>query len=83
MIEEADVEASVVDHHLSATDKIQQITDDRLEQRLVTQERIGESVDAQGVGMAGPLRIDVQVQLAAGRTPVDQLDTADLDDAVA
>jgi hypothetical protein len=42
--------------------KFQQLVGDRLEQRLVGQEFVGDAVHPHGVGVAGAQRVDVVVQ---------------------
>ena len=82
-VDEADVEAGVVNHDLGARHEGQQLLGHCREERLVGQEVVGDAVHAHRVRVAGALRVDVVVQAAAGVAPVDHLDAADLDDAVA
>ena len=84
-IDEAHVEVRVVNHELAViADEVQEIVDDGRELRLVGEERRRDAVDALGVGVhVATVRIDEAVKLLAGRDAVQQLDAADLDQAVA
>ena len=53
------------------------------EERLVLEEGVVEAVDAGGVDRHRPLGVEVAVEPLAGRDVVEELDRADLDDAVA
>src|SRR5688572_23798524 len=53
------------------------------ELRLAAQRFVGDAGDADGRLGYGPARIDVDLELTAGRQIVDQLDAADLYDTVA
>ena len=55
----------------------------RGEDRLVGEEGLGEAVDVECALRHRALRVDVGVEGAPGRELVDELDAADLDDAVA
>ena len=50
---------------------------------LSARNAVRQAVDRVGLGGHGALRVDVLVEAAPGRHVVDQLDRADLDDAVA
>ena len=52
------------------------------EQRLVLEKLIGQAVDRQRLGRHAALGIEVLVECLAGGYPVDQLDAADLDQAI-
>ena len=64
VVEEADVEAGVVDDDLGAGHELQQLVGDRREQRLVGQELVGQAVHPHRVRVAGALRVEVEVQVA-------------------
>ena len=83
LVEEADVEAGVVDDDLGAAEVLEQFVGDRREQRLVGEELVGDAVDLERILVVAPLGVDVEMQVAAGEASVDHLDAADLDDAVA
>jgi hypothetical protein len=53
------------------------------EQRLAGEEFRGEPVDLDGTGVDRPLGVAVQMEIVARQAAVDQLQAADLDDAVA
>lgn len=82
-VQEAQVERRVVDDDFGAVDVGDQLVDDLVEFRFVAQEFRGQAVHRERglVGLA--LGIDVAVVVVAGQRAVDQLDAADLDDAVA
>ncbi len=83
LVEEAEVESRVVDDQLGALQIGQQFVGDRGKQRLVGEEVVAQAVHAHGVLAAAPLRVEIVVQVAPGQAPVEHLDAADLDDAVA
>jgi hypothetical protein len=82
-VEEADVEGGVVDHQPGAIDELNEILRNGGKDRLVGEEGVGEAMDLEGALGHRPLGVDVLMEGAAGRAIVDQLDAADLDDAVA
>jgi hypothetical protein len=82
-VEEADVERGVVDDHLGAGQKAQQVVGHLGELGLVGQKFIGQAVDAGGLLAALALGVEVDMAGLAGEPAVDHLDAADLDDAVA
>ncbi len=65
LVEEADVEARVVDHDLGTGDELEQFVGHAREERLVGEEVVGQTVDLDGVFMVRPLRVQVAVQGAA------------------
>ena len=82
-IDEGHVEAGIVGDQAGAVDELQELVGDLVEGRLVGEIGRADAVYGQRVGMDRPaLRIDVEVEDAAGRKAVDQFDAADLDDAV-
>ena len=82
-VEELDVERRVVDDHLGVLHERQQVVDDLGELRLVLEEVAGEAVHRERALVAVALGIDVLVKAAFGDAPADDLDAADLDDAMA
>src|SRR5690606_16247038 len=81
-IDEAHVERGVVDHQLGAADEVHELVGHVGEQRLVRKKLVGDPVDLEGALFHLPLGIDVDMEVPAGQAPVEQLDTADLDDAM-
>ena len=82
-VEEADIEGGVVDDEPRIGDEVDEVLGDGGEDRLVREEGVGQAVDPEGPFRHRPLGIDVDVEAAAARAVIDQLDAADLDDAVA
>ena len=83
-VQEADVERRVVDDDLGAARGTRASSSATArEQRLVGEELVGQAVHLERVVAVGALRVHVEVHVAAGEPPVDHLDAADLDDAVA
>src|SRR6185369_17841990 len=83
VVEEGDVERSVVDHQLRAADELEQLVDDLGELRLLRQELVGDAVHVLRGAIDRPVRAQVAMKAAAGAAAIDQLDAADLDDAMA
>ena len=82
-IDEAEIEGGVVRNQRRIFDKTQELVGHVLEQRLVLQEIDGEAVHGDGVRMDIALGIEIAVELAAGWDAVDDLDAAELDQAIA
>ena len=82
-VEEADVELRVVDHQLGIGDEFQELLDPLAEARLVGQELVAQAVHVLRAGRHDHLGIEIGVEGAAGGDGIDQLDAADLDDAMA
>src|SRR5450759_5721486 len=80
--EEAVVEAGIVDHQRRVADEAEEIVGDVGEKRLVLEEFGRQPVDGEGLSRYFALRIEIAVERRAGRNPVEQLDAADLDQAV-
>ena len=83
VIEEADVEARVVDHQLGVAHEALEIGGHVGEARLVGQELVGDAMNGDGAGVDLALRVDIDVVVAAGELAVGELDAADLDHPVA
>src|SRR5690606_20719026 len=64
-------------------DELEELIHRRGEQRLVAQELQAQAGDFLGAGLHVALGIEVAVEVPAGLAPFQQLDAADLDDAVA
>ncbi len=82
-VEKADVEPRIVDDQLRVGDEVEKRLGDVGEQRLAGQELSGQAVDVERVRRHVALRVEVVLEGLAARHVVDQLETADLDDAVA
>ena len=82
-IEEADVEGGVVDHELGAGDELDQLRGDLAELRLVLELRARDAVHGLRALVDVPLGIQIAMEAAAGGAPIDDLEAADLDDAMA
>jgi hypothetical protein len=72
-----------VDDDLGALHEFAQFVDDLVELRLIAEELGGQAVDGQCRFVRIPLGVDVAVEVVAGQLAVEDLDAADLDDAVA
>ena len=62
--------------------KLEEIVGDVGEARLVLEELGRQPVNGEGLGRHLALRVEIAVEGRAGRNPVEQLDAADLDQAV-
>lgn len=82
VVEEADVEGGVVRDHLAATEELQQLGGLARKQRLAHQHRIADAVHALRAPVHLPLRLQISVELAAGKLATDQFDGADFNDTV-
>ena len=81
--QEAVIEAGIVDHQRRVADKAEEIIDD-LDEALVALQEFGrQPMNGEGLRRHVALRIEVGVERRPGRNPVEQLDAADLDQAVA
>src|SRR6185312_2749963 len=81
-VEEGDVEGGVVDHQLGAGEERQQLFGDLAEARLPVEVGARDAVHGERAVIDLAFGIEVAMKRTAGRTAVDQLDAADLDDAV-
>ena len=81
-IEESDIECRVVDDELRAVHELEQLVDDLREARLLREERVGDAVHILRGAIDRPVRAQVAVKAPAGLAAIDQLDAADLDDAM-
>jgi hypothetical protein len=81
-IEEFDVELGVMDDQPTVADEFEELLDMRGERRMRRQELGREPVHRIGVLRHIALGIDVAMEDAAGRHVIDELDAADLDDAM-
>ena len=82
-VEELDVERRVVDHQLGATQIVEKLARHIGELGLVLKELVRDPVNAQCALFHRPTWIHVAVEVVPGKPPPDQLDAADLDDAIA
>ncbi len=82
-IEEADVEGGVVDDEPVLTEELQELVGDVGKQRLILQKCPGQPVHRDHLLGHVALRVDEAVELAPRRDAVQQLDAADLEQAVA
>src|SRR3990172_875899 len=82
LVQEFDVEGGVMNDELRAAHIIQKFGADLRKLGFVLQELAGDAVDLQGALLALALRVDVAVEVVAGRAPVHDLDAAEFDDAV-
>ena len=85
MVQEVTVEGGVVGDELGVAQKVQQGQGNLGvgEHRLVGEKGAREAMHPLGVRVDVAFRIDVAVEVAAGRQVVAQLHTGDLDDPVA
>ena len=82
MVQEANVEGSVVNHQLGARHESQKVLHDVIEARLVGQEFVGDAVHLDRAGIDLPVGLQILMVVIAGEAAVDQLHAADFDDAV-
>ncbi len=82
-IDEGHVEAGVVGDQIALFEESDELVGNLGEARLVLEEGVVEAVDARRLDRHRPLRVEIGVEMPAGRDVVDELDGADLDDAVA
>ncbi len=83
IVEEADIECSVVDDQFRPLDEIEKLDNDLVESGFVLQELVGQAMHCQRTGLHLALRIDIAMETLSGQLAIEQLDTADLDDAIA
>jgi len=81
-VEEREVEPGIVRDQRAIAEKLDQLLDHVVEERLVRKEARAQPVDAFGVGRHVALGVDIMVQMPAGGHAVDQFDAADLDQPV-
>ncbi len=83
-VEEAEIEHRVVrDKRWSSPRNAMQFLDLCGEQRLVLEELDRQAVNLEGLFRHVAFRIEVAVKRLAGRKPIDELDAADFDHAIA
>jgi hypothetical protein len=82
-IDEGEVEFRVVDDQPVAADEGEQLVGDRGEGRMPREEFFGEAMDFDSLRRHLALGIDIAVECPSGRHMIEQLDAADLDDAMA
>lgn len=81
-IEESDVERCVMYHQLGTAQISQQIGGDVCKASLVGQELVGDAMHFDCGSIDLPIGLKVDMKIVAGELPLDQLDAADLDNAV-
>jgi hypothetical protein len=81
-VEEGDIERRVVNHQLRAAQELDQLVDHFGELGLRRQKLVGDAVHVLRGAIDQPVGPQVAVEFAARLTAIDQLDAADLDDAV-
>src|SRR5690606_15182871 len=72
-----------MDDQLGAFDKLEELVGNLAKARLVGKKRIGNTVHRNGAFIDLPVRLQVDMEMPPGELAAQQLDTADLDDAVA
>ena len=82
-VQERDVERRVVNDQLRAADELDQLVDDVGEARLLREEFVGDAVHLLRAAVDFAVGPQVTMERAAGLAPIDQLDAADFDDAMA
>ena len=82
-IEEFQIEARIVDDQRRLAEEFQKRVRDLGEARLVGEKRAGDAVHAFGFRRHVAFGIEIGLKRAPGGKMIDQLDAADLDDAVA
>ena len=82
-IEEGHVEARIVDDERRIADEIEKVLRDRCEDRFVPQKCSRKPVYGLGLLRHVALRVDVDMECAAGRQVIEKFERADFNDAVA
>ena len=82
-IEKAKIERRIVDDKRRIAEKGDQVVSRFGKKRLVLEELLAQAVNREGLRRHAAFRIEVSVERVAGRDAIDQLDTADLDQAMA
>src|SRR3546814_20433162 len=77
------IERGVVDDDLGVFDIIDQLLGNVFEMRMARQEFGGQPMNTQGFRVAVAVRLQVQVQIAAGKAAINHNNTGQLDDATA
>ena len=81
-VQEADIEGGVVDHELGARHEVHELRGDLGEARLAREALAAEAVHRERARVDVAVGVQVAVEMPAGELAVDDLDAADLDDAV-
>ncbi|MNN55448.1 hypothetical protein D3C81_1703230 [compost metagenome] len=71
-----------MDDQLGAVDELEEFVGDVTEALLVLQELVGDAVHRDGALVHFPVRLQVDVEVPAGKATPIQLDAANLDDPV-
>src|SRR5687767_14986945 len=82
-VDEAQIERAVVGDERRVADELQELVDNLRKPGLVLQELVAEAVHGEGFGVHLAVRAQVAVKLTAGGNAVDDLDAAQLDQAIA
>ena len=81
-VQKTDVESGVVDDQFGAAHKVEKLDRNVGEARFVDEKLAADPVHRQSTGVDIPFRVQVAVEMPVGQTPIEHLDTGDLDDAV-
>ncbi len=82
MIDERNVEVGVVNDELCTVDELEKFIRYLDKKRLLDEILVGDAMDFARRLVDGALRIDIAVEGVLGDAPIDELDTAYLDDAM-
>lgn len=82
VVDETDVERRVMDDQLGAVDELEELIGHFGKARLALEEFIGDAVDANRPFVTVTVRLQIDVEVAAGQAAPHQFDTADFDDPV-
>ena len=82
VIQKRQVEGSVMNHQFGTVDEIQQLGGNFAEFRFIAEKILGQTMDLQSAIVARAPRVDITVQMIAGKAPVVQLNRRHLEDAV-
>src|SRR5208282_5534886 len=82
-IKESNIERGIVDHERRTAKKGDEVVHHLREKELVFEEFIVEAMDRERLRRHGALGIEIAVERLPGWYAVDQLDAADLDQAMA
>src|SRR4029077_20568842 len=77
------IEAGIVDHKWRVTDKSKKLVGDFNEALVPLEELGGKTMDSECLGRNVAFRIEIRMKCRTGRYPVEQLDAAEFDKAMA
>jgi hypothetical protein len=82
VVDEPHIERRVVNNELCTLDEGEKRFSHLVERRLVLERLLADAVHGEGCRIDMPIRAYVLVEMPTGQSPILELDTADLDDAM-